>query len=651
MPKPIGPDLVYRLISVSSPCISPDGTRLAFVRSYIDQATMESRSQVMLVALPDGTPEEFTQGPKDGSPRFSPDGAALAFLRPGDKEQRQLWLMPVGGGEARQLTIEPGGVQEFSWPPDSRQVVFVSNVDPDRLPLDHDAKKDPRVKVVRRISHRMDTIGWRGDAHRHLFAVNVDNGVVRQLTDGDWDDCSPVWSPDSSRIAFISNRRQDRDISFSQTEAYTVPVEGGEPTLWSTGLSSVGALGWSPNGRRLVVVASHVPRGSAWMQSWLHLLEPGKASLRLTNDSIKPAGGFPPFYAGPALCWRGDQIIFVGDARGESFLFQLPAGGGEALRLTNGGVQITDLSLDAKGQHAAMVVTSPTSPSDLYLVEVESGAQTRLTDYNDDYLNEHPPGRMEKFTIKRGDLDIECKLVFPPSFDPSEDYRLILDIHGGPHSVFYDAFNPTQQVLATAGYIVLAVNPRGSATYGNDFVMKVIQDWGGEDYLDLMAAVDEVASRPYVDSSRIGVHGYSYGGYMSSWTVGQTSLFKAAVVGAPVTDLASMYGTSDIGVGFGELEWGGGPKGSREISVERSPLTYASQVNTPVLLLHGEADLRCPIAQSEQYFVALKRLGKEVEMVRFPGCNHLFVRMGHPKLREEYHKRTLEWFNRYLGGD
>ena len=650
MPKPIGPDLGRHLINVSSPNLSPDESRLAFVKSHFDHSSVTIHSRIMMLGLPGGTPQEFTQGPKDGSPHFSPDGTTLAFLRPDDKDQRQLWVIPTGGGEARQLTMEAGGALEFSWSSDSRQIVFVSDVDPDRPPPDHDAKKDPRVRIVRRINHRMDTIGWRGDAHRHLFVVNVGDGVVRQLTEGDWDDFSPLWSPDGSRIAFLSSRRVDRDVAFAQNEVYTIPAEGGEPTMWSGGLSSIGALGWSPDGHRLVVAASNVPKGNAWMQSWLYLLDPDKEPLRLTDDSIKPNGGFPPFFTGPTLFWNNDgQILFLGDARGESFLFQLPAGGGEPHRLTGGDVQIADLSLGANGKYAALVATSPDSPGDLYLVEVDSVTQVRLTDYNDNYLREHVPGRMEKFNIKRSDQDIECRLVFPPDFDTSYDYPLILDIHGGPHSAFFDSFSPTHQVLASAGYIVLATNPRGSASYGNEFVMRVINDWGGEDYLDLMAAVDEVSSRPYVDSSRMGVHGYSYGGYMSSWIVGQTDIFKAAVVGAPVTDLNSMYGTSDIGVGFGEIEWGGNPVEGHEVARERSPLTYASRVNTPVLLLHGESDLRCPLSQSEQYFTALKRLGKEVELVRFPGCNHLFVRMGHPKLREEYLRRTLEWFNRHMG--
>jgi len=206
-------------------------------------------------------------------------------------------------------------------------------------------------------------------------------------------------------------------------------------------------------------------------------------------------------------------------------------------------------------------------------------------------------------------------------------------------------------VLATAGYIVLAPNPRGSSTHGVDFVRAVQRDWGNVDYLDLMAAVDEASARPYVDASRLGVIGYSYGGYMASWIVGHDTRFKAAIVGSPATNFYSDYGTSDIGVRFGDLHFGELFDDNADEFLRRSPLTYVANVETPVLLLHGEEDVRCPIEQSEQYFVALKRLGKEVEYVRFPGCSHSFYRTGHPRMREEYYSRVLEWFDRWLTVD
>jgi dipeptidyl aminopeptidase/acylaminoacyl peptidase len=261
----------------------------------------------------------------------------------------------------------------------------------------------------------------------------------------------------------------------------------------------------------------------------------------------------------------------------------------------------------------------------------------------------HPPAAMEKYTITRAGTDVECRMLFPPGFDRSRRYPLIVDVHGGPHGAFYDVFNPTQQVLATAGYLVLLVNPRGSATYGGDFAKAVMGDWGGEDFSGIMAAVDDAISRPYVDDQRLGIHGYSYGGYMTSWIVGHDRRFKAAVAGAPCINLDSMYGTSDIGVSFGELQWGGTRQEAVDRYRERSPLTYVANVETPVLLLHGEADARCPIEQSEQYFVALKRLGKRVEFVRFPDCSHLFLRLGHPRMREEYRRRILAWFDGLIG--
>lgn len=649
MSKPITPEAVYELAGVAEPSVSPDGSHLAFVRSKVDREAMETRSQVMVMSLPDGEAFAFTQGKRDATPRFSPDGRWLAFVRPDDRGRRQLWLMPTAGGEARQLTSIPGGVREPAWSPDSRALAFVSDVDPDRPPEGHDPKKAPRVRVVRRIRYQSDTVGWRGDAHRHLFVVDVASGQCRQLTDGDWDDASPAWSPDGTRVAFVSDRREDRDL-VPYNEAYVVPASGGEARCWSQGLYSVAAPTWSPDGASLLVVGSDDPEMGAGWQGSLFLLRPGQSLRRLTDDSVKPVAGYMPVIPPPQLRWTSDgRVLFLGDARGETHLYEVSASGGRPRKVWGGGMQLTDAAFDASGQRAVVLAVPPTSAGDLHLVEASSGAHRQLTDYNRAYFQEHPPARWEKYVVSRGGMQIESRLLLPPDFDPSRRYPLVVDIHGGPHGAFYDAFNLVQQVLATSGYLVLCVNPRGSSTYGAQFARAVLRDWGGEDYLDIMAAVDAVCARPYVDSARLGLHGYSYGGFMSSWTVGHTDRFGAAVVGAPCTNLASMYGTSDIGVSFGEVQWGGTYKDAFDKFVQHSPITYAPKVQTPVLLLHGEADVRCPIGQSEEYFVALKRLGKTVEFVRFPECSHLFLRMVHPRMREEYLARMLAWFDRYIG--
>jgi len=384
-------------------------------------------------------------------------------------------------------------------------------------------------------------------------------------------------------------------------------------------------------------------------QGSLYVLEEGKAPSKLTDDTIKPYLGFPSVMRPATLHWGGDgQITFLGEREGESFLYRIPSDGGPSETVWGGSCLSTGLALDRKLDRAVVAASTPASPGDLYEIDLGIGGYSQLSGHNAEYLKDHLAAGLEKFSIQRPGFDVECRLFFPPDFDDSQSYPLVLDIHGGPNGAFYDSFVPAQQVLASAGYLVLAVNPRGSSTYGTDFMMAVLGDWGGEDYQDLMAAVDQVCQRPYVDTESLGVHGYSYGGYMTSWTVGHTNRFKAAVVGAPCINLHSMYGTSDIGISFGEAQWGGSIVDATDKMLERSPISYAANVQTPVLLLHGDADARCPIGQSEEYFTVLKRLGKDVEFVRFPGCSHLFPRMGHPKMREEYLARTLGWFNKYL---
>jgi dipeptidyl aminopeptidase/acylaminoacyl peptidase len=285
------------------------------------------------------------------------------------------------------------------------------------------------------------------------------------------------------------------------------------------------------------------------------------------------------------------------------------------------------------------------SYGEISVFDMQAGQARIITALNADALAEHPPARWERRELQRGEFTIEYFLLTPPDFDPAKRYPAVLDIHGGPQWWYGYFMLPWQQALATDGCVVAVANPRGWR-----FVQQVKQDWGGEDFRDLMAVMDAVCALPYVDEARTGMHGYSYGGYMTSWMLGNTERFKACCCGAPVFDFESFWGTSDIGFGWGEEQFGGRPHAAREAYAAHSPSEFAHRAVTPTLILHGEADDRCPIGQGEQLFIALQKAGVEVEFVRYPGCDHLFKYDGHPEHREDYSRRVHAWMKDHLGG-
>ncbi len=637
--SPIKPEHIYDLIEVSAVEIAADGKAVVFVRQEINKETMKRESRIVVQSLVDGDAVDMVTG--DSAPRLSADGKSLAFLRSGEDDKKQVWVMPVGGGDARQVTRLPDGVKGMAWSPDGSAFVVVSRVDPDRV--EEGEEKMPRTQVARRVRYRDDEGGWRGDAFSQLFLVDAVTGEATQITGGEGDHGSPVWSPDGRRIAFVTDCIEGRDF-VRGSAVHVVDKTGGRSQCWSQGLSRAESVAWSPDGERLVVAGSH--DADVWdsRQSWLFVLEEDEVPVCVAGDVYTVVQPLVP------RCWTPeDGILFIGDREGESFLCRVnPDDPSLEIEVVGGGGQVcTGLSVDRSGAFVSMVMSSPVCPGDVVVMDVGAKRQRAVTAVNAEFLEVHPGARVEKLVFDRGGEKIQARVLFPQDFDETRSYPLVLDIHGGPNGRFSDSYDVTHQILAGAGYIVLAVNPRGSSSYGPEFLKAVLGDWGGEDFLDLMAGVDLLCERPYVDADRLGVHGYSYGGFMSSWIVGHDHRFKAAVIGAPCINLHSMYGTSDIGVSFGENQWRGSVLENVEALVERSPLTYASEVQTPVLLMHGEEDYRCPIEQAEQFFVALRRQGKTVEFVRFPKSSHGFRRSGHPALHVEYLDRMLSWLGRY----
>ena len=643
--SPITSELIFDLPAVGAPALSPDGQTVAYVASRTSRETMSAESHIRLVAFDGGGDRQLTAGPRDGSPVWSPDGSQLAFLRAADDAApRQIWLLPTDGGEARRLTDLPHAVESCTWTPDGRALIAVVDVNPERL-LPDDGQ--PRTRVIRNLYYRGDALGYRVDAYHHLFSIDAQSGEATQLTRGAYNNAHPVVSPNGRWIAFASDRspQRQRRRPFG-SELCLMPVGGGDIERLTPGVQSAGRPAWSPNGRALAVAVTETDE---LQQPYLcHIDRRSRKRRRLTDDSLTPQSGAFPLAPPPPIRWTDEGIVFAADARARSGVWRVAADGRsepEPLRAEAEVIAAIDISPD--GGRIAAVVTSPNQPGELVAQRVGDPAQ-RLTSATSDFLAAHTPARVEWFEIERDGLTIPAGLMFPPDFDPAQRYPLLLDIHGGPHGVFTESFQPLHQTIAGAGYLVLFVNPRGTSTYGSDFTHAVVDDWGGEDSLDLLAALDAVCERPYVDPERLAVHGYSYGGYMTSWLIGHTDRFKAAIVGAPVINLESMYGATDIAVSWARFEWRGRPADSPDWYRERSPLTYAPNVTTPVLLMHGEADFRCPISQSEEYFVALRDRGKRVELVRFPDCAHPFIIAGHPKMRQEYYDRLVAWLNRYL---
>jgi dipeptidyl aminopeptidase/acylaminoacyl peptidase len=389
---------------------------------------------------------------------------------------------------------------------------------------------------------------------------------------------------------------------------------------------------------------------NTWQSDFfVHTLASGE-TRRITDDlQCLPAAGFPTIDPPSMPVWLDDShVMFHALRAGASGLYVIDLESGAVEQVEGTQSMRVGFGLDANHRYVAQAGATLESVGEVLVFDRESGSTKTITSYSAPVLEESPSARWERFDVSRGGYVIEAWLLFPADFDASKSYPLVLDIHGGPNGAYGYAFNPVQQCLATNGFLVVYCNPRGSSTYGREFTQQVTCDWGGEDYLDIMAVLDAAVARPYVDSSRLGIWGYSYGGFMTAWTIAQNHRFKAAVCGAPCFDLESMFGTSDISHEFGALQWGGPPWEQREWYATHSPSRFAHNTRTPTLIIQGEDDQRCPVGQGEQMFITLKKAGCEVEFARYPGGSHLFMRVGHPEHRADVLGRVLNWFQTHL---
>ncbi|MBI4493580.1 MAG: S9 family peptidase [Chloroflexi bacterium] len=651
--RPIAAEDLLALRFASDPQISPDGTRVAFVLTTIDREASTYRSAVWMAPIEGGPAQIFTAGARrESSPRWSPDGRWLAFVSDRSDPRPQLHVIPAHGGEARRLATLPGGVSELAWAPDSRHLAVVSRTG---LETEADPNKPPRFRHLTRLKHRYDGEGYFDGSRKHLFVLGLDEPEPRQLTAGDWDDVNPAWSPDGTRLAFASNRSPERDLN-NVADLWVVAAAGGEPARVTRSRGPAAAPAWSPDGEWLAFVGQARPNDYAanW-GIWLVQAGGGEA-VELTAEFDRSVGSdlltdTRDHAPSPIPTWTTDgrSLYFLASDQGDTHLYRVDLDGPQVTRLVAGPRQIMSFSLAADGQIIAFDASEPTNPGDLWAVSADGLHERRLTEVNQHLLAEVELAEPEAFRYPSSDGELlDGWLLKPPGFQAGQRFPLVLQVHGGPHALYGNTFMHEFQLLAARGYLVLYANPRGSRGYGQTLAEAVRGAWGSQDYEDVLAAVDWALEQGYADPARLGVCGGSYGGYMANWIVGHTDRFGAAVAERSVANLFSMYGTTDI-PGFAEYEWLGPWWEQPELYRRLSPLTYAQQVRTPLLILHSEQDLRCPIEQAEQLFVALKRLGRTVEFVRFPEESHNLSRSGRPDRRLERLARIAGWFDRYLG--
>ncbi|GIW06899.1 MAG: hypothetical protein KatS3mg060_1704 [Dehalococcoidia bacterium] len=645
MTAPLTPEtLVYRFTPAADPQLSPDGRHVLYTVTTTERGKAPV-SQIWLANADGTSPRQLTRAEKSsGSPRWSPDGQHIAFLS-SRGEGNAIFLMDAKQpGDPRELTRHRVAIGGLAWSPDSRLLAYVAPVDPENPAEEPRSSDPPPVRVTRRLDYKQDDRGYLNDVRYQLFIVDAATGERRQLTHEPVDHFWPAWAPDGRSIAV---QVPSRNEMASQLEL--VPVGGGDPVRIGPPLGFVSTFAWSPDGSRLLFSGDET---QTWQADFFIYDVSTGITRRVTQDlPVLPDGGFRTIVPPAQPVWLDERrVLFCAIAAGSSGLYELDVEQGTIQLLQDWIGGTVGLSADTARQRVAVAYSSFDRVGEIAIFDRVAGRGTIVTNLSAAVLAESPPARHEHFTFERGGLKLDAWLLFPPDFDSAKRYPVILDVHGGPNGYYGPAFNPIQQLLATHGFLVLFVNPRGSTSYGREFTTRVLRDWGGEDFLDLMAALDRVLERPYADADRQGIWGYSYGGYMTAWAIGQTGRFKAAVCGAPCYDLRSMYGTSDIGYAFGDLHWGGPPNEHADWYAARSPSTFIERVTTPTLIVHGEADERCPIGQGEQMFIALKKAGREVEFVRYPNCSHVFLRTGPPAYREDLYRRILDWFTRYLGG-
>ncbi|HEV8264323.1 MAG TPA: S9 family peptidase [Gemmatimonadales bacterium] len=660
----------YKLTFVADPRLSPDGRRVAFTVTTVVEDKDRRHGEIWMAAADGSAPAYRYTSPSTeaSSPSWSPDGSLLAFSSRREGSEEDVWFLRTGapGGEAFQVKgvhgaplfsrdgqwllygwrgAEPDSVKQQTWRTRVSPVAITRGPDPKRF----DGRVYTSIPIVADERGFLPPRETRRPSHLYIvpFAGGA-GGEARQLTSGDLSQTSPAWSPDGKTIVFVQDSTETIEVRDEpRPQLYLLTVADGSIRQLATGFPESGDPAWSPDGK---VIAFSCSKGRGQENDLCVIPAGGGAARNLTADwSLDPGS--------PAWSPDGKTLYFSAETRGNLHLFAVAATGGAVRQVTTGERQLRGFSHSADGRSVAYAASDITHPAEVFVATLTgggagAGAERRLTSFNDSLLAKVALIPADTFWFTGvGGLRIQGWLMKPHGYQSGKTYPLVLSIHGGPHSNYGNVLFPEFQMLAGQGYWMLFTNPRGSSGYGHTFTFATRGRWGMEDYQDLMQAVDVAIARGGVDTTRMAVLGGSYGGFMTNWIVGHTNRFRVAQTDRSIFNWYSWYGSSDA-QGLTDYEFFGEPwAGGASDSLYRvlSPMSYAKNIRTPMLIVHSEDDKRTPITDGEQLFLWLRKRGVPAEFVRYPRSYHGLSRTGPPWLLVDRLERIRTWFAHWIG--
>ncbi|MCP3982682.1 MAG: S9 family peptidase [bacterium] len=643
---------VFELEYAADPQIAPDGGYVAYVRNYMDVMTDRRRTDVWLVHTDGGKHWPVTDSGDAGSPRWSPDGKRLLYVS-SDDGSSQLYSRDMETGRSTRLTRLTEGPGGIRWSPDGRSIAFTMRVPARAEPFvtlpsaPEGAEWAEAARVIRSMTYRRDGSGYVEPGHRHLFVMPADGGTPRQLTSGEFNhDGTPSWTPDAEHLVFSANRHENFEHEPSNSEIYEVALADGKIRALTERFGPDRDPVVSPDGKRIAYLG-YDDRYQGYQVMRLYVMNRDGSGARAVTEALDRS------VRSPVWSRDGKGLYFRYDDRGTSHVgYVEPGGKAKPLVAGMGGTSIGrpyaggSFSVSDDGSIAFNTV-SGTRPGDVAVLLKGKDEPKTLTRLNEDLFGHKELATVEEivFDSSHDGRSIQGWIAKPPGFDPQRKYPLILEIHGGPFANYGPRFAAEVQLFAAAGYVVVYINPRGSTSYGQEFGNLIHHNYPGEDYDDLMSGIDAVLAQGYVDPERMFVTGGSGGGVLTAWIVGKTDRFRAAVVAKPVINWYSFVLTADLPGFFYKYWFPGLPWDHTEHYMKRSPLSLAGNVETPTMLLTGEADYRTPMSESEQYYQALKLMRVDTALVRIPDASHGITARPSNLISKVAH--ILKWFEMY----